>query len=147
VTVAALAALLALVVPAPKTALPDVEDEVMCVTCNVPLSIAESPEADRERAFIRHQIALGKSKSEIKQALVGQYGRRVLAAPDDSGIGLAAWLVPGVLVLAGLGGLGVALPRWRRRRAAERPRPPPLPAADARRLDDELARYDAEAPR
>ena len=48
-------ALLALAAPAPRPPRPradfnDVEDEVMCDTCNVPLDIAESPRADQERA-------------------------------------------------------------------------------------------------
>jgi cytochrome c-type biogenesis protein CcmH/NrfF len=152
---AALLVALALAAPAgataatPRTSLPDIEDEVICVTCNVPLSIAESAEADRERAFIRRRIAAGDTKDEIKHALVAQYGERVLGTPaGSSGIDLAAWLVPGLVVLAGLAGLAVALPRWRRRRADGAPAPlaPALTPADARRLDEELARFDADAP-
>jgi cytochrome c-type biogenesis protein CcmH len=131
----------------PRTSLPDVEDEVICVTCNVPLTIAESAEADRERAFIRRRVAAGDTKRQIKDALVRQYGERVLATPAASGFDLAAWLVPGLAVMAGLVGLAVALPRWRRRRA-DHPEPvaPVLAPADARRLDEELARFDAERP-
>lgn len=152
---AALLAVLALAGPAgataatPRTSLPDVEDEVICVTCNVPLTIAESAEADRERAFIRRRIAAGDTKDEIKDALVAQYGERVLGTPaGDSGIDLAACLVPGLVVLGGLAGLAVALPRWRRRRTdgGSEPLAPALAPADARRLDEELARFDAETP-
>jgi cytochrome c-type biogenesis protein CcmH len=146
-------ATLALAAPAvaraatPRTSLPDVEDEVICVTCNVPLTIAESAEADRERAFIRRRIAAGDTKKEIKDALVRQYGTRVLASPAASGFDLAAWLVPGLVVLGGLIALAVALPRWRRRRA-DRPeaQAPALAPGDAQRLDEELARFDAETP-
>ena len=130
---------------APKTSLADLEDEVMCVTCRIPLQIAESPEASRQRVFIRRLIAQGKTKEEIKRALVAQYGERVLAVPGDEGIDLAAWIVPGAAILLALGGLGVLLTRSRRRRRAApgEPAAAPLPAADARRLDDELARFDA----
>jgi cytochrome c-type biogenesis protein CcmH len=127
----------------PRTSLSDVEDEVMCVTCRVPLNIADSPEADRERAFIDARIRQGDTKAEIKQALVAQYGDRVLATPSDHGVDLAAWLVPGALVVLALVALGIALPRWRRSR--ERAAPalrPPLDPADARRLDEDLARFD-----
>jgi cytochrome c-type biogenesis protein CcmH len=128
---------------APRTSLSAVENEVMCVTCRVPLSIADSPEADRERAFIDARIRQGDTKAEIKQALVAQYGDRVLATPSDHGVDLAAWLVPGALVVLALVALGIALPRWRRSR--ERAAPalrPPLDPADARRLDEDLARFD-----
>jgi cytochrome c-type biogenesis protein CcmH len=130
-----------------RASLPDIEDEVMCVTCRVPLNIAESPEADRERVFIRSRIARGETKAEIKRALVGQYGARVLATPSDHGVDLVAWLVPGALVLLGLAGVAVVVPRWRRARAAS-PVPagaggPPLDPAETSRLDDELARFDA----
>jgi cytochrome c-type biogenesis protein CcmH len=51
-----------------------VEDEVMCVECGTALNVSTSPVADREREFIRRRIAEGKSKPEIKAALVDEYG-------------------------------------------------------------------------
>ncbi|HEV2062807.1 MAG TPA: cytochrome c-type biogenesis protein CcmH, partial [Solirubrobacteraceae bacterium] len=86
--VAALLAVIACAVPPvalaaePRTSLPDVEDEVMCVTCNVPLNIAESPQASRQRAFIRRLVDRGLSKDEIKTRLVAEYGEDVLALPE-----------------------------------------------------------------
>jgi cytochrome c-type biogenesis protein CcmH len=128
----------------PRTSFNDVEDEVMCDTCNVPLNIAESDRADQERAVIRKLIAQGLTKDEIKARLKAQYGPAILATPEDSGFSLAAWWVP-VAVVAALVALLVALlPRWRRA-----PPPPPaarrepaLSAAEARRLDEDLAKYD-----
>ena len=95
----ALLALLGLTAAAPTgdrvaTSLPDVEDEVMCTTCGVPLNIAESPQADRQRAFIRTQVDRGLTKDEVKAVLVAEYGPDVLAMPQDEGIGRAAYLVP-----------------------------------------------------
>jgi hypothetical protein len=71
----------------------------------------------------------------------------VLALPDDEGFSLAVWLVPIAVGLALLATLALLLPRWRRRaglRGSEPPAPagPELSAADARRLDQDLARYD-----
>jgi cytochrome c-type biogenesis protein CcmH/NrfF len=130
---------------APRASLPDIEDEVMCVECKTALNVSTSPVADQERAFIRRQIALGKDKQQVKAALVDQYGSGVLADPPSSGFDLAAWLVPILLVLAGIAGVVVAARRWRRGSAA--PAAPatdgePLPEEDARRLDAELAAYD-----
>ena len=129
----------------PQTTLPDVEDEVMCVTCNVPLNVAESPAADAERREIRRLIARGLTKEQVKDRLVAQYGEDVLALPEDDGVGIAVYAVPIAIVLAMLAGAAYALPRWRRRppgtasAAAGR-----APASDAelRRLDEDLRRFE-----
>jgi cytochrome c-type biogenesis protein CcmH len=137
---------LALACPAvaaePKTTLPDVEDEVMCVECGTALNVSTSPVADRERAFIRRRIAEGKSKAEIKAALVAEYGPDVLATPEGGGFDAAAWLVPGVAALLALLGVGIAAVRWRRRPDLAPPEGPPLKPADERRLDADLASFD-----
>lgn len=146
VALALVAALLAApaAVAAPAS-LVDIEDEVMCVSCEIPLNTAESPQADRQREFIRTQIAQGKTKEQIKAALVAEYGRDVLALPESDGFGVTAYVVPLALVAFLAGGLALLLPRWRRRTPAA-PAPgdeAPAPStAEARRLDEELARYE-----
>jgi cytochrome c-type biogenesis protein CcmH/NrfF len=127
----------------PKTSLHDVEADVMCVSCGVPLAIAESPQADAERREITRLIKQGKTKEEVKAALVAQYGDRVLASPKDKGFGLAAYLVPIVLVLLALVAGAVFLPKWRARDrdAGALAAGPALSDADARRLEDDLAKY------
>ena len=128
----------------PKTTLPDVEDEVMCVECGTALNVSTSPVADREREFIRRRIAEGKSKPEIKAALVEEYGPKVLAVPEGGGFDVAAWLVPGLLSLIALLGVGIAALRWRGRREDEPAEDdgPELDPEDRRRLDADLAAYD-----
>ena len=142
-----LIAILALLAFAPaahaqqKAELYDVEDEVMCVSCNVPLFIAESPQADRQRALIRSYIADGLSKDQIKQRLVAEYGEDVLAMPEDDGVGLAAKIVPVVAVLALLAALALLLPRWRRRTPAPATAGPQISESDMKRLDEDLERF------
>jgi cytochrome c-type biogenesis protein CcmH len=130
--------------PSPNASLPDVEDEVMCTVCGTPLNLAQAPQADAERAFIQQQIDACATKDEIKDKLVAQYGSAVLATPSDSGFDLVAWIVPGLVVLTALGALAVAVPRWRRRgAAADAGAPVEAPTGeDARRLDEDLAKYD-----
>jgi cytochrome c-type biogenesis protein CcmH len=147
---AALALSLALLAPAtalaaaPRASLVDIEDEVMCVTCKIPLNIAEGAQPDREREFIRGLIDQGRTKAQIKAALVAEYGPNVLALPESDGVGLTAYAVPLVLLALLAAGLALLLPRWRRRAPAG-PAPESaaaaLSSADARRLDDDLGRY------
>ncbi len=128
----------------PKASFNDLEDEVMCDVCNVPLNIAEAPRADQQRREIRGLIAQGMTKDEIKAELKRRYGPAILAVPEDSGFGLAAWLVPIAVVVALLAGLALLLPRWRRRPPPPGPtQGPGLEPSDARRLDEDLARYGA----
>ena len=150
---AALLALLALLFVAaatataaqPRASLPDIEDEVMCPTCGVVLGESFSPQAERERDFIRAEIAKGLTKDQIKQALVSQFGPRVLATPqtDDSSFNWTAYLVPIAAFLAAAAALAVGLRRWRKRPAG--PAPPVTPELapdDAARLERDLSRYD-----
>ena len=118
----------------------------MCDVCNVPLNIAEAPRADQQRREIRLLIGRGLSKDEVKAELERRYGPAILAVPEDSGFGLAAWLVPIGVVVALVAGLALLLPRWRRRPPAPRADEddgPGLEPDDARRLDEDLARYGA----
>jgi cytochrome c-type biogenesis protein CcmH len=129
----------------PRTSLPDVEDEVMCVTCNVPLNIAESPQASSQRALIRRLVDQGLTKEQVKARLVDEYGEDVLALPEDEGVGVAAYAVPIAIVLAMLAAAAYVVPRWRRREpAAASAAGGAGAAADAelRRLDEDLARYE-----
>jgi len=148
----ALVALCAVAAPAasasaakPRTSLPTIERQVMCVTCKIPLNVAESTQADDERKFIQGLIDRGDSEAQIKTALVGQYGPAVLGLPSAHGFDLTAYLVPLAVMLALLAMLVVLLPRWRRHARAHAPRDVPtsaLAAADAARLESDLARFD-----
>ena len=125
--------------------LPDVEDEVMCPTCRTALNIANSPQADEERAFIRSLIAQGKSKDEIKAALAREYGRDALAVPKAKGFDITATAVPIGVGVGAIALLLILLPRWRRRTKDDPGTPatagPALSAAESARLDEELRRF------
>jgi cytochrome c-type biogenesis protein CcmH len=129
----------------PRASLPVIERQVMCVTCKIPLNVAQSPQADRERAFIQSLIDEGRDEAQIKRALVDQYGSAALALPSAHGFDLAAYLVPLAACLALLAALAVLLPRWRRRareQASVEPTAQTLSATDAARLDADLTRFD-----
>jgi cytochrome c-type biogenesis protein CcmH/NrfF len=125
-----------------NASLPDLEDEVMCPICGTTLQLSNSPQADRERALIRNLIAQGKTKQQIKDDLVAEYGRDVLAVPDDSGFDLTAWVLPLIGLLAAVVGIAIALRRWRRSARRDTVEATPPEGEEAERLDADLARYD-----
>jgi cytochrome c-type biogenesis protein CcmH len=134
--------------PAERTSLPVIERQVMCVTCKIPLNVAQSPQADHERAFIQSLIHQGYSEAQVKRALVGQYGPTVLGLPGTNGFALSAYLVPAAVVLALLATVILLLPRWRRRArtgSREHVDVARLDASDAARLESDLARFDSRS--
>ncbi len=139
--IAALVASLLVATPAPaaepQASLPDIEDEVMCPICGTTLELSDSPQAERERELIRGLIVEGRSKDEIKDALVAEYGDEVLASPEKSGFDLSAWVVPALGIALGATAVGLAMVRMSKR-------DPPsggdaIDAADAARLEKDMS--------
>lgn len=129
----------------PRASLIEIEKQVMCPVCGTLLQLAESPQALREKAFIRRLIAEGKTEAQIKDALVAEYGEEVLALPQGSGFSLSAYVVPIVAFVVAALALGLGVLRWRRAgggggRGKAGPGGPK--GEDAERLDADLARYD-----
>src|SRR5436309_15502380 len=89
---------------------PDLEDqtraiatELRCVVCQN-LSVADSPSemAQQMRGVVRDQLREGKTPQEIKNYFVSKYGEWVLLKPEKSGFSLLVWVVPFVVLMAGL---------------------------------------------
>lgn len=148
-------ALAVLVLATPATAserhptLAELEGQLMCPICEgETLAESDSPAAQQIKAEIQARIAVGQTRSEIKRGLVGEWGKRILAAPPREGFDLLAWLLPIAGVLGGAVVLGFLAWRWTRAREPE-PVPQlwslnghPLSPEEERRLDEELARFD-----
>lgn len=140
--------LLLVAVPAAIAATPqfsqdEIEKEVMCPVCGTRLDLSHSPAANQIRDFIDEKRTAGWTKQQVKDALVAQFGQRILASTPTEGSGLFAWLVP---LAVGVGGIAVAVGLvlvWRRR-----PRGDLAPAAailddeSRRRVDDALRDFD-----
>jgi cytochrome c-type biogenesis protein CcmH/NrfF len=140
-------ALAALVFAAPALAserhpsLAELEGEVMCPTCHTTLEESNSPIAKQIKAFIRVRIAQGKTKSQIEDELVDNFGPSILAAPPKRGWDLLAWALPLGGLALGAVVLAILARRWTRDRD-------PGPTGGAARLDPELERrLDAELAR
>jgi cytochrome c-type biogenesis protein CcmH len=89
---------------------PDLEDrtreiasELRCVVCQN-LSVADSPSemAQQMRAIVREQLQAGKSPEEIKEFFVSKYGDWVLLKPKTTGFSALLWILPYVVLVAGV---------------------------------------------
>jgi cytochrome c-type biogenesis protein CcmH len=93
----------------------DLSGEIMSPFCpGVTLHECPSAEAIQLRDRIAGWFAAGQSRSEIMQRLEDEYGAGIRAAPGLGGSGLAAWLLPVIALLIGLGVAAVLLRRWTR---------------------------------
>jgi cytochrome c-type biogenesis protein CcmH len=99
----------------------ELEGELLCPTCSTTLDQSNAPIALRMKQFVRRRIAAGDTKSEIKAQLVAQFGKGVLAAPEQKGFDLLAWVLPIVGLLGGAAVLTVLAWRWTRRPEDELP--------------------------
>jgi cytochrome c-type biogenesis protein CcmH len=144
----AVVAVTALMAPAAvaqeRASLSQIETQVMCPVCGTLLQLADSPQAQREKAFISRLIAEGKTEAQIKDILVAEYGNEVLALPQGSGFNLSAYWVPIVAFIVAAVALAIGVVRWRRSSGGgdDAPRPEAPQGDEAERLDADLARYD-----
>lgn len=105
-------------------------------------SLADCPSTAAEslRMWILMQEAGGRERSEVEAELLDRYGDVILAAPRAQGFGLAAYLMPAVVFVAGGVLLGVFLRRQTRASQPGVQAAEPLDPDLARRVDEELRR-------
>lgn len=79
-----------------------IETQLRCPTCQG-LSIADSPAtaAVQMRAVVRDQLQAGASDDEVRAFFVARYGRWILLDPPASGVDLALWIAPALIVIVG----------------------------------------------
>jgi len=101
-----------------RPTLESIGDQVMCL-CGCVATLNHCPHRDcatvaEMRPIIEKEIAEGKDETTILQDLAIRYGVQVLAAPPAKGFSLAAWILPGVGLLAGLSCVVIMVRRWRK---------------------------------
>jgi len=126
---------------APRASVTEIEGEVMCPICGTLLELSDSPQAQREKAYIARLAAAGRTQAEIKDALVAQYGPSVLAQPKASGFDLSAYLVPAIAIGLAVVALAFSVRRWRRATSPAATASAPN-GAEAERLEADISRYD-----
>lgn len=126
-----------------------VASTLRCPVCEG-VSVADSPTelARQMRATIAADLRKGMTPGQIRQTFVRAYGPFILMAPPARGIGLVVWMVPAVLLAAGLALAGIALRRWTREsRLGGGPASVPdasMSASDRALLERALAAPDGE---
>jgi cytochrome c-type biogenesis protein CcmH len=111
----------------PVAADPELEARVQALSHNLRClvcqneSVAESraPLAVDMRNQVREQLAAGKSEQEVVDFLVARFGDFVVFTPPFRASTALLWIGPGLLLVAGVGGLALRL----RRRIQEAPAP------------------------
>ena len=121
----------------------NLDDQLMCPTCHVPLNQSDSRAAQDIRHFVAARCRAGWSEQRTKQALIDQFGPAILAAPPFQGFDMLAWLVPAAVLVVGAGSAAAVAWTWTRRRPL-RPdlsaHSPPLDPDMVRRIDSDLRR-------
>ena len=87
--------------------------QLFCPVCeNTPLDVCPTQACKEWREEIRSMLADGKSEAEIKQYFVDYYGARVLAEPPRTGFNWLVYVVPPMVIVAGIFVLFRALRAW-----------------------------------
>ena len=138
---AATAAAFLLVVPGAAAQEPegwayDLANQIMSPYCpGRTLAECPSPQADTLRMWLIVQEAAGRDRAEVKAELIERFGDDILPAPRPEGFGLAAYVVPVLVFLAGGVLVAVLL-----RRFTNGGGPPSAGVGPSEPLDPELER-------
>jgi cytochrome c-type biogenesis protein CcmH len=98
----------------------EIQMELWCPICQgIRLDVCEQQVCEQMREMIDEMILEGKTKQEIIDEFVVQYGVVILGEPPKEGINWLAWIMPLVLVLAGLGFAVWMSRKWTQSRRTE----------------------------
>jgi len=87
--------------------------DLFCPVCeNTPLDVCPTQACKEWREEIRNMLAEGKTEEEIKQHFVDYYGARVLSEPPRTGFNWLVYVVPPIVIVAGVFVLFRALRAW-----------------------------------
>lgn len=90
-----------------------IASEVRCPVCEGQSAAqSQAPASILIRNQIRADLQAGQSENRILASLVNAYGVGILEKPEAQGVGIVVWVVPVIVVIAGIAGLGVAFARW-----------------------------------
>tara|TARA_B100000676_G_C18019015_1_gene811423 strand:- start:613 stop:990 length:378 start_codon:yes stop_codon:yes gene_type:complete len=81
----------------------DISNELMCPVCQGQ-TVAESNSqlALSMKEVIKLQVSEGKTKKEILNYFISQYGETILAKPPIKGLNLILWIFPPIILVLSL---------------------------------------------
>jgi cytochrome c-type biogenesis protein CcmH len=122
-----------------------VAHDLYCPVCeNTPLDVCPTDACKDWREQIRGMLAEGKTKSQIQQYFVDQFGDRVLAAPPvTTKFNWLIYLLPPAIILAGAIILFRSLKEWTTPKAVTAGSGAEGSAASPQK-DDYMARFEEE---
>jgi cytochrome c-type biogenesis protein CcmH len=93
----------------------EIEAGLRCPVCQGE-SILDSPAelAQQMREVVRDQLRAGRTPEEIKAYFVDRYGEWILLEPAMTGLNIALYAFPVLLVIGGLALVVVVVRRWTR---------------------------------
>jgi cytochrome c-type biogenesis protein CcmH len=109
------------------------------------VSLHQSPAADEIKQNIRRLLAEGKTRQQILDFYVAEYGDRILAEPPARGFSRLIYVAPWVFLAASVGLVVVVIRRLRAVSPVEARREAsaaPPSDAEADRIDEELRNLD-----
>jgi cytochrome c-type biogenesis protein CcmH len=117
-----------------------IEGKLMAPCCGgTTLAEHYSGPAQQMKREIRDLLTEGRTDQEILDHYVAQYGNTILAMPPPRGFNALAYVLPFLLLVAGVVGLLAAMRRWQR--AAQ----PPASTTPASEVEPEYAERIARA--
>src|ERR1700758_2020208 len=105
----------------PSTRFNELGHQLMCI-CSCGQILLECnhvgcPLSDGMRNELMAAVSRGDSDSLVEQAFVQKYGPTVLAAPTPKGFDRAAYIVPPVVLIIGIGLIVLVIRSWKNRPA------------------------------
>lgn len=92
-----------------------ITSQIKCPVCSgETVADSSAPISQDIRTVVRQQLQAGKSDQQITAYIVHQYPGTALN-PPARGIGLLVWVLPVVVFVVAVAGLGMAFARWRAR--------------------------------
>ncbi len=89
--------------------------QLFCPVCeNTPLDVCPTEACRQWRDLIRQMLSEGKSEQEIKDYFVLNYGARVLSEPPRTGFNWLVYVIPPMVIVAGVFVLFRAMRAWTR---------------------------------
>jgi cytochrome c-type biogenesis protein CcmH len=118
--------------------------QLYCPVCeNTPLDVCPTEACRQWRELIRQMLAEGKSEAEIKQYFVEYYGARVLSEPPRQGFNWIVYVLPPLMILAGVVLLFRTLRGWVKPAAVDEQEVEQLSADPlVRKLEEDLRRRE-----